>query len=429
MKHHWLTILILLVSIDGWAAAPLTIDDAVLEALASSPQIHESEAYRQAAEFATNATRADFLPRFSASYAYQNLAESPYINITGTPVVTNTRDQHHWEIALHQPIFSGFAISARHRLAQLGLATRTLDVQQSRQRVILQVKQGCFDLLIAEKKLEVAKSSVAALTAHETDVQEFLANGLVPFNDLLKAQVARGDAVLQQHRAQAAVRQARSALCLQLGREFDAGLEIAEVIPAIAPLPELDDQVERAMTNRSEIALLERTIESKSSEQRVMKSDYYPHIELIGRYQQDGEDVGARTNEYANQYNASVGVQASWDIFTFGKTRSRSAETAAQQRALEQTLEKIRDDIRLQVVQARLDLDVAKSDIDTARTALVQAREHWRITDRLYRQQLTTTTEVLDARSYLDRARSAFHEAQYGYGSALARLEWAMGNP
>jgi outer membrane protein TolC len=429
MKNQWLTILILLVSIDGWAAAPLTIDEAVREALASSPQIHEREAYRQAAEFATNATRADFLPRLSAAYAYQNLAESPYINLTGTPVVTNTRDQHHWEIAMHQPIFSGFAISARHRLAQLGLATRTIDLQQARQRVTVQVKQECFDLLVAEKKLDVAVSSVAALTAHETDVDKFYANGLVPLNDLLKARVARGDAVLKQHRAKASVRQARSALCLQLGREFDADLEIAEAIPAIAPLPELDGQVEQAMANRSEIALLERAIESKDSERRVVKSDYYPHIELIGRYQQDGEDVGARTNAYANQHNASVGVQASWDLFTFGKTRSRSAEAAAEQRALEQTLEKIRDDIRLQVVQARLDLDVAEGNIDTARNALNQAREHWRITDRLYRQQLTTTTEVLDARSYLDRAQSAFHEAHYGYGSALARLEWAMGNP
>jgi len=193
-------------------------------------------------------------------------------------------------------------------------------------------------------------------------------------------------------------------------------------------LPKLDDQVEEALANRSEIALLEQAIESKSSEQRVVKSDYYPHVELIGRYQQDGEDVGARTNAYANQHNASVCVQASWDIFTFGKTRSRSAEAAAEQRALKQTLEKIRDDIRLQVVQARLDLDVAEGNIDTARTALNQAKEHWRITDRLYRQQLTTTTEVLDARSYLDRAQSAFHEAHYGYGAALARLEWAVGS-
>ena len=328
---------------------------------------------------------------------------------------------------MSQPIFAGFAISARHRLAQLGLASRELTLEQIRQGVILQVKQSCYDLLMAGKQMAVAKSRTAALAAHESDVHEFYANGLVPLNELLKAQVAHGDAVLQQHRAEAVVHHARSALCLQLGRDYDATLAIAEAYPAITVLPDLKAQVDQALTDRPEIALLERSIESKASEQRVANSDHYPQIELIGRYQQDGDDPGAQNNGYANQHNASLGVQARWTLFTFGKTRARSARAAAEQRALRQALEKMRDDIRLQVVQARLDLEVAAGNIDTAETALNQAREHWRITDRLYRQQLTTSTEVLDARSYLDRAESAFHEAHYGYGSALARLEWAIG--
>lgn len=427
MRLYWLTTLMLLAAIDGWAAAPLTIDEAIREALANSPQILEGAAYRQAADFARQAARADFFPRLSAAYAYQNLAESPYVNIAGNRVVTNSREQHHWEVTVSQPIFAGFAISARHRLARLGLASRELMLQQTRQGVILQVKQSCFDLLMAEKQMVVAKSRTAALAAHETDVRQFYANGLVPLNELLKAQVAHGDAVLQQHRAEAVVHHARSALCLQLGRDYDATLSIAESYPAIGALPVLKAQIDEALTDRPEIALLDRAIESKASEQRVVNSGHYPQVDLVGRYQQDGDDPGAQNNDYANQYNASIGVQARWTLFTFGKTRARSARAAAEQRALQQALEKMRDDIRLQVVQARLDLEVAAGNIDTAETARSQAREHWRITDRLYRQQLTTSTEVLDARAYLDRAESAFHEAHYGYGSALARLDWAIG--
>jgi outer membrane protein TolC len=122
-----------------------------------------------------------------------------------------------------------------------------------------------------------------------------------------------------------------------------------------------------------------------------------------------------------------LGVQAHWTFFEFGKTRARSAKINAEQRALTQALEKIQDDIRLQVIQARLDLDVAAKNIESAQTTLDQAREHWRITNLLYRQQLTTSTEVLDARSYLDRAESAYFGSRYGYGSASARLAWAMG--
>ena len=107
-------------------------------------------------------------------------------------MITNSRDQHHWEVTLSQPLFSGFAISARHRLAELGLETRELELQQTLQAIALQVRQRCYDLLMAGRTLKVAGSSEAALAAHEADVAQFHENGLVPLNDLLKARVARG---------------------------------------------------------------------------------------------------------------------------------------------------------------------------------------------------------------------------------------------
>ena len=66
-------------------------------------------------------------------------------------------------------------------------------------------------------------------------------------------------------------------------------------------------------------------------------------------------------------------------------------------------------------------------NIETARQALEQAREHWRVTDSLYRQQMTTSTEVLDARTYLNRAENAYNESRYSHGTAMAQLQWAMG--
>jgi outer membrane protein len=427
MQRIWITIVMILIGVNVSIAAPATIDDAVREALENNPLIRQDMAYRQASVFGEREARADFFPRLSAAYTYQNLAESPFVNLMGNPVVTNSRDQHHWEVALSQPLFSGFAISARHRIAELGLETRELELQQTRQAVTLQVKQRCYDLLMAERALKVAESSEAALAAHEGDVRQFHENGLVPLNDLLKAQVARADALQQRHRTEAGIRNVRSALCLLLGRDYGSDIEILDINPSIPLSPTLNAQVEQALKSRPEVAVLKQSLQSKHNEKVLAKSEYYPRIDLLGKYQQDGDDLGADNNDYSNQYNASLGVQAHWTFFEFGKTRARSAKINAEQRALTQALEKIQDDIRLQVIQARLDLDVAAKNIESTQTALDQAREHWRITNLLYRQQLTTSTEVLDARSYLDRAESAYFGSRYGYGSASARLAWAMG--
>ncbi|HSO19544.1 MAG TPA: TolC family protein [Desulfosarcina sp.] len=427
MRTICILIGIMMIRSIGLAAEPLTIDMAVREALQNNPRIHEAQAYREAAVFGEKEARADFLPRFSAAYSYQNLAEPPFVNIYGNQVITNSRDQHHWEAAVTQPLFAGFGILSRHRLAELGLKSRELELKQARQTLILQVKRRCFDLLMAQKNLVVAQSSEKALTAHEADARRFYQNGLAPLNDLLKAQVARADATQQRHRAEAAVINVRSALNLLLGREYGGALEIADVDPYTPVATPLNAQVAKALEARPDVDLLEQAILSKETERQLAESDFYPRIDLLGKYQQDGDDLGAENNDYTNQYNASVGVQAHWTFFEFGKTRLRSAKVGSERRALEQALDNIQDDVRLQVVQARLDLDVAARNIDTARTALDQALEHWRITNLLYQQRLTTSTEVLDARSYLDRAQSAFLEARYGYGSALARLEWATG--
>lgn len=427
MQRLCVIIIVLLAGVSVGAAAPMTIDEAVREAMDNNPLIHQDEAYRQAAAFGEREARSDFFPRLSAAYSYQNLAESPFVNIYGNQVITNSRDQYHWEVALAQPVFSGFGISARHRLAELGLETRELELQQTRQSVMLQVRQRCFDLLMAERALKVAESSDAALAAHEADVRKFHENGLVPLNDLLKAQVARADSLQQRHRAEAGVKNVRSTLCLLLGRDYGSDVEIKDVEPSMSISPALSDQVQQALKTRPEVAVLKQSVQSKANEALLAKSDYYPRIDLLGKYQQDGDDLGASNNDYSNQYNASLGIQARWTFFEFGKTRARSARVHSEQRALVQALEKIMDDVRLQVVQARLDLDVAAKNIGTARTALDQAREHWRITNLLYQQQLTTSTEVLDARSYLDRAENAYFAARYGYGTASARLAWAMG--
>ena len=426
MRHVWLVLVFFLAAADGRAAARLTIDEAVAEALANSPLIHRQEAHRRAAAFDEKAALADYFPRFSAGYGYQNLAESPFVNINGNTVIVNSRDQHHWELTVRQALFSGFAIRARHRLAALGLASREIELQQTVHAVRLRVRQHCFDLLIAEKGLAVAESTTAALAAHEADVETFQQNGLVPMNDLLKARVARADAVQHQHRAEATREQVRAALCLLLGREYDDALSIADPEPAGHPVPDLPSLIDAALTDRPEIAFLDRAILSRESEQRIASSDHYPHIELTGSYQRDGDDWGAATNDFTNPYNASLGIQARWTFFAFGKSRAQAAGVKARQRALVQEREQMRDEIRLQVVEAHLDQAVAARNIDTATTALAEAREHWRITRLLYQQQLATTTEVLDARSYLDRAESAYHAARYGYGKALARLDWAV---
>ncbi|MFZ5569068.1 MAG: TolC family protein [Thermodesulfobacteriota bacterium] len=415
-------------SLSGPADADeLTLSGAVKEALAGNPQIAEAAAYRQAAGYGEKAAFADFFPKLYGAYGFRNLSEEPFVNLGGHKAVINSTHQHHWEVGLTQPLFTGFAVSAQHRLAALGLETYELKLRQAKISVAREVKRAYFSLLLAEKNFAVAQTAEKNLIAHEEDARRFHDQGLIPRNDLLKAGVAKADTTRQRIQAAAGVRTARSLFNVLLGREYGAATTVADVNTVHQPEPDRNSLMEEALGKRPELDILSRAMAAGEQEIRLAQSDYYPRVEAVGKYEQDGEDFGARQNRFNNEYNASFGIQARWNFFEAGKTRAKSAKARWEREALEKALEKMRDEVRLQVQEACLDLEVATENIAVTGKALEQAREHWRITNTRYLQQLTTSTEVLDARTYLTRAETGHYEALYGYGMALADLDFAAG--
>ena len=424
-----LTSACLLFSVTGMShAATLTIDEAVTEALAANPRMAGSAAYRRAAEQEKSAAAADFFPKLSASYRYRNLSESPYVNIMGNETVTNSTQQHHWEVALTQPLFTGFAVSSRNRLAELGLETRRLEEEMTRIQLVRDVKQACYHLLMMEKQEAVAEAVRENLHAHRMDAERFHAEGIIPLNDLLKARVAEAEAEQQKIKAGARTYDARAALNILTGRPWSDEISVRDIQGAERMDIDMERFMARAMEQRPDIAEISRAADAKDQEKRLAESDYYPHVELFGKYEQDGDDPGARNNDYSNPYNASVGVQAQWNLFEAGKTKSLSAKARFEKNALAHAQRQLQDEVRLQVQSACRALEVADKNIVTAEKALGQAREHWRITDLRYRQQLTTSTEVLDACAFLSQAETGYYEALYGYGIARADLMFATGD-
>ena len=110
-----------------------------------------------------------------------------------------------------------------------------------------------------------------------------------------------------------------------------------------------------------------------------------------------------------------------------GQDRGDIEKQKLAKRALMEKIKGIEDQIRLEIKSAFLDLQVAENNIGTAREGLKQARENSRITDLQYRNQVTTSTEVLDSRTFLSQAETNYYRALYGYMVALANLERAVG--
>ena len=414
---------------DGMAQQELmlTLDKAIKTALANNTLIREAIEKQKAAVEEKNSAKADFFPKAFASYSYTNLKEKPYTIFGGSEIPMGNKDNYHWDVSLVQPIFTGFALSTIHKMAKLGVDLREMEKKRAILDITRQVKVAYFNILLAKKFFAVADEAVKNLESHVRDAQLFYDQEMIPYNDLLKPKVALANAVQNRARAETNVDMAVSSLNTLLRLDLNKKTEVEDV-SRITPLSyDLKDLTGEAVRNRPELRALQIALQNADNAVRLARSSYYPEVSLIGNYEQKGDNPGANNNDYGNRYNASATMQARWKFFEWGKTKADVKKYLHEKKALTEKLKGSRDGIELETKNAFLNLQVSRKNIRTAEESLGQAKENYRITNLQYQQQITTSTEVLDARTFLSQAETNYYGALYGYMISEAELERAVG--
>ncbi len=95
---------------------------------------------------------------------------------------------------LDQTIFDFWGTPSRYQAAVLGKSASLLDTAKTRDDVFLNVAQGYFSTLRAQKLEVVATQDVADLKAHLKIAQDQYEFGVVTYNDVLQAEVSLADA-------------------------------------------------------------------------------------------------------------------------------------------------------------------------------------------------------------------------------------------
>jgi len=420
----------------------LTLDQAVARAAASNRRITAAMAASRSAEAARRSARADLFAKASAEYTYTRFQDQPYMWVEGyqvSPMGTIMGTQSYqkpvsdrklvkWNVTLTQPLFTGFALTTRIRLAELGVRSRQVDTAIAAQDVVKQARLAFVDVLLATKMVAVATAAEASLAAHADNAANFYAQGMIPYNDRLQAAVALADAT--QQRVSLTARREMAIAALNVVLDLPVDRPTAPVDLDNLPDAPSDDPAQLttlALRDRPELESL--ALARRQLEQGIVlaQSSRYPTVSLMGQYRQQGDDLAATENSYDNQHNALVGVVAQWTFFEWGKTTAETARIRHEINALDEKIAGVSQSIRLEVKDACSRLAVARENVRTAGAALDQADENLRIVNTRYAQQMATSTDVLDATTKQTQARANYYGAVYGCHAAMAELDRAIG--
>ncbi len=405
----------------------LTIKTSIEIALKNNTAIKREEERLKAAGEEVKKSFADFLPEFSAGYGYTRFHDQPFAKFDGMEFFIGKRDHYHCNFSVKQPLFTGFALKSRHEMAKLGVDIEKVIKEMAFIDVIKEVKVAYFRVLLASKYRLVAKKAVEQLQSHADDANKFYQQGMIPYNDLLKSSVALAGEVQNLVRSERDVKLTISAFNNILRLDINQDTQVVDVLDLNPFTRTLEESIEVAGKERPELLALRLALKNADYQIKLAKSQYYPQVALVGNCDRNGEDPEASKNDYGNSHNESITVQLQWTFFEWGKTKAEVARSHYEKRALQEKLTGVEDAVQLEVKIAYLDLKVAEKNVVTARKSLEQAKENYRITNLQYQQQMTTSTEVLDARTLLTQAETNYFGALYGFNTARAELIRTMG--
>lgn len=411
----------------------LTLQESIETALERNWSVKTGEERIRQAETVVEQARADFFPRLSTSYSYTRLNNDK----TTDPVdlgpfeipgsVLAVKNNYQWKSSITQPLFTGFALSSAYELGKLGIDEAELGLELEKLDLILAVKQGYFRVLEADRFVDVAEKAVDSLRSHVEVARSFYDVGMIPVNELLKAEVELSNAEHDLTRAENAALLARASFNTTLAMPIDRPVVLEDQQSYSHVIGNFNGYVEEALKQRPEIRTLEIKLEQADQNRRLRMSDYYPDLSLRYDYIREGDKPGVSGSRVHDSSRWQAMAVLTWTFYDWGKTRSAVREVDSIRTQLFQTRAAFEDRIRLEVKQAHLDIIEAEKNIPTTAKTVEQAEENLRVSRERYEAQVATSTEVLDAQTLLTQARSNYYRALYSHHLARARLERALG--
>ena len=371
-----------------------------------------------------NAKRTNFLPALSAAYQYDRIDEESSIG----NIIAGPKEEYTFITSFNQPIFTGFSLTRQYDIAGLGLDLSKINETLKRQDIILDAKKTYFQLLQAQKLHNIAKETVVQIRSQEEVANNFYQVGMSPLNELLQAQVELANAKQERIVAKNNLENAEANFNTLLRRPINAPVLIKDILE-YSPFEEtLDYCFSAAKTNRLEIKVADLELEIAEKEVQLTKKDYYPSIGLQGNYYKRGTEWDVDGGEGIYDPDGwQITAAATWKFWEWGRTSYNVKEKLSRVSQAELRKNELLDNIWMEVKKTYLRTQEAEKAIITVEKAIEQAKENFRINQERYKEQVATSTDVLDAQTLLSRTMTNYYNALYAFKLSKASLYRAIG--
>jgi len=329
---------------------------------------------------------------------------------------------------LTQPLFEGRVIAAIRGANVYGdLATSAADV--TRLSVIENTKKAFYQVLLADKMVEVMENSQDVMKRNLENVTALFEQGKTAEFDVIRADVQVANQTTMVSNARKMRQMAHAAfkrncgLSLQQEIKIQGSLEI-EINDDLI----LADLEHRLLAHQPMLNQLNANVRLMKENILLVKAEFMPSVALTGSYQQmlpydDGDFENAEFRE-----SSSLAIGVNLPLFNgFGST-ARVQKAKADYRKSEYQEQDIKENLLLELKSIYLSIVESSRKIEAGQKGVAQAHKGVDMAQRLFQQGMASQLQVLDAQNANDQAELGLYQAYYEYNSARASLTRALGD-
>ncbi|HEX6531723.1 MAG TPA: TolC family protein, partial [Nitrospira sp.] len=314
-----------------------------------------------------------------------------------------------------QPIEWPAKRAARQRAAEAGLAGASVGLIETRLNLTSDVKVAFFDLLLAQRDLELTKNNLAIVEDVRRVVSHRVRLGEAPQFDLIKAEVEVLKANQAVTRSENTVRVNRVILDTMTAGALGPSYSVNGDFLVFPTGLDLNRLTARSMQEHPSIQRLSRSIDQADRTIEFERQNRVPNVSLNTSY----------TREYGRE-GFDIGLSVPTPLWY--QRQGEIAGSLGAKRKEEAELLRARNELMRQINQYYQDAQTTAKLIEVLEKGLLkQAEEALRIAKFSFQQGAASLLEVLDAQRVQRQILFDYAQARFELSVALSRLERAVG--
>ncbi len=356
------------------------------------------------------------------------LYPNPVLDLEGaTGALTGSSGENRLSIGISQEFLLGGKRDKRLAVAESELTKQTCRLKDAERLLLLEVKTGFFDLLMAEKRLELANKSLELNNQLLHTARERLAAGDVAELDV---NLARVEAVRSEGRkieAEQGIVPAKQRLLLLTGAPAATDLKVAgapEGKPTITSLAELKTL---ALSNRPDLQIAVAEKNKGEAELALAQAERIPNLTAGINVSREGtETTLAGVSERSADY--LVGVKLSLPLALYDRNQAGIREAHARKGSAETRQAFVLQSIEREVETAHARLLAAEKAVSIYDKELIpQLTENLKLVQEAYRLGEVGILAVIEEQKKFIEVNDGYIAAHNSWNNAVAKLEAAAG--